>query len=177
MNTPSLPRVLRGNVLWGVVALTAVVVVALFLLMRNDERRIRRAFREAVQVLEKDGPENPIVAARRAERATEILTDDPSIELFEMHGRFTSRSEARSSVFHARASAEQLSVRLHDVSVAVDDSRQQAVLTGTAVVRGRSVHDRSGGREVVEFATEWIKTTDGWRMAVVRGVEAIRVIQ
>ncbi len=170
-------RISWRNGLLVVAVLAALMAVALSLLSENDERIIRRALRDATQALEKDGAENPIAAARRAERVAEILVANPVIIGFGMDAHGRSRSEVRSTIFQARAAAEQLAVSLHDISVAVDPSREQAVLTGTASVRGVATHDRSGGREFIEFSTEWTKTPDGWRLAVLRSVDAIRRIQ
>ncbi len=160
----------------GLIALAALGVAAWLLLSQNDERIIRRALREAALALEKDGPENPIAAARRAERVAEILTANPAIAGFGMDARWNSRSEARSAIFHARAAAQRISVSLHDLSVTVDPSREQAIMTGTADVRGIAAQDRSAGREFVEFEAEWTKTPDGWRLAVLRRIEAVRRI-
>lgn len=176
-DAPLLRRIFRRNTLLGMVALVALGAVAWRMLSQSDERIIRRTMREAALALEKDGAENPIVAARRAERVAEILTPTPVIVIgVGMDAHWRSRSEVRSAIFRARAAAEQIAVSLHDISVTVDPSREQAVLTGTARVRGVTQHDRSEGREFIEFSTEWTKTPDGWRLAVLRRVEAVRRI-
>lgn len=164
----------RSWLIW-VIGFGLVGVLAWRMLPRNDERAIRRNLRDAVQALEKDGPENPIAAARRAERAADIFVPNPIIEGRGLDARWRSRTELRSGIFQVRAAAERLSISLHDISVKIETSGEQAVLSGTARVRGAGTHGRGSlEQEFVEFTTEWVKTPDGWRLAVLRRVDAIR---
>lgn len=165
---------MKRSILWVGVGLVLVAWVAWRLAPRSDERIIRRTLRDAVQALEKKGPENPVVAARRAERAAQIFVETPVFAGRGLDARWRSRTELRSGIFHARASAKRLSISLHDLSFSMDASGERAVLTGTARIRGEGIDGSGRGREFMEFATEWVKTPDGWRMEVLRRVEGIR---
>ncbi len=165
---------MKRYALMGAILLALVAWAAWRMAAQSDERIIRRTLRDAVQALEKNGPENPITAARRADRAAQIFVENPVFSGRGLNARWRSRTELRSGIFHARASVEQLSINLHDISISMEPSGDRAELNGTARIRGAGIDGSGRGQEFVEFATEWIKTPDGWRLAVLRRVEAIR---
>ncbi len=165
---------MKRYLLIGGMALALIAVAAWRMSARSDERMIRRTLRDAVQALEKQGPENPVTAARRANRAARIFVETPVLSGRGLNARWRSRAELRSGIFHARAAAEQLSISLRDISITMDPSGERAELTGTARIRGERIGGSDRGREFVEFSSEWIKTPDNWRLKILRRVEAIR---
>ncbi len=156
--------------------LIALTALALWrTLSQSDERIIRKMLHGAVQALEKKGPESPITAIRRAERIAEIFVEQPDITIAELGGaRWRSRSELRAAIFQARAATKQVSIRLRDLSVRVDPAGNQATLSGTAQIRAVGLSSPDTAREFSEFTSTWIKTADGWRLAAIQRVDAIR---
>ncbi len=158
---------------WGIVLIAAGLVLWR-VLPQSDERMIRSALRQAVRAVEKKGPENPVAAARRADRAAAVFAPEPDEAGYGLGAGWTHRSQVRAGLFRARAAVDRLSIRLSDVSVEVDPDGEQALLRGTARVSATGTGDLGSGREIGEFESYWIRTEEGWRLARIRPVEAIR---
>lgn len=166
-----------SHVIIGLAAILAGAIWTLSLAGR-DERVIRKSFREAVQALEKSGPESPLAAAGRADTVAGVFVSHPDISLI-ADDRIPwpipptgSRAEIRSAVFHARATVDRLTLRVDDLSLQIRPDRAHATLSGT--VRARAAVRGETGEMYQEFESDWIRLAEGWRVSAVRAVDAIR---
>lgn len=156
------------------VASVALAALAAFMWWRQrDEQRIRRTLDALVTEVQKAGPEGAIAAAARARSIADRFDEDPEIDLDEMPVAAAHRTELASIVFRARAAVSRLEVKLYDTTVEVDRSAGTARVQTTA--RATATLEGSGGdTRTQELAFEWVRTPDGWRIASVRTVRAIR---
>lgn len=161
-----------------VIALAALgaAVAAGWLLRPTDEARIRRALADLVAAVGKSGPESPVAAARRAERAAGWFLPDCEVRIERAGlGTVATRGELRQAIFQARAAMDSLRIGLHDQSVTVSADRSGAVHGFTA--RAEAVHRGDPESAVQEVRIQWRRTPDGWRIRSVSTIEGIREIR
>lgn len=162
---------------WIVASLALGAAVAVGWLVRpSDEARIRRALSDLIAEVGKAGPESPVAAARRAERASGWFLPDCEVRIERAGlGTVATRGELRQAIFQARAALDSLRIGLHDQDVAVSPDRAGAVHRFTA--RAEAVHRGDPESAVQEVRVQWLRTPDGWRIRSVSTVEGIREIR
>ncbi|MBM4154620.1 MAG: hypothetical protein FJ221_06275 [Lentisphaerae bacterium] len=166
----------KTRILVAVPAVLAVAVGIGWLLRPTDEARIRRALADLVAAVGKDGPESPVGAARRAERASGWFLPDCEVRIERAgFGTVATRGELRQAIFQARAALDSIRIGLYDPSVTVSADRASAVHGFT--VRAEVRHRGDPESAVQEVRIEWRRTPDGWRIRSVSTVEGIREIR
>lgn len=153
---------------------SAAVLTAWWLWPVPPERLILRELGTLVKDVAKPGPESPVASAARAKEASERFVERPEIEFDRLPGSVETRADLAAVVFHARAAFDTLAVATYDERVEVGAGGTTAVMRLSA----RASAERAGDRETDarEFELRWVRTADGWRMAVARAVEAIRPV-
>lgn len=167
---------MKTRVLLGVSAVLGAALVAGWLLRPTDEARIRRSLADLVAEVEKDAPESPVAAARRAERASRWFLPDCEVRIERAgFGTVATHGELRQAVFQARSALDSLRIALYDQDVAVAADRTNAVhrFTARAEVRHRGDPESA----VQEVRIQWRHTPGGWRIRSISTVEGIREIR
>lgn len=156
--------------------LLAATAAAIWRMRPSDEAHIRRGMAELIATVEKTAAESPVAAVQRAGEAAGWFTEDCILRIDRVElGTISSQNELRQSVFRVRALLDELSVSLHDETVAVGPDRSGAThrFTAQAQARRQSVSESA----VKEVEVLWRRTPEGWRIRSVETIEAIRPIR
>jgi len=132
--------------------------------------RLRRALRQLAALAEKTAPEGPVPAAARAQRFASLFVERPVFDIEWLSYAPTTRTEAQSYFFQARAQLDRLRVAFHDVRIARDGARATMNLTAVVTLKGRGESERLVG----EWALDWEDAGRQWRLAAVRSIDAVR---
>ncbi len=156
------------------VALAAAVAVGVLARRDRDEARLRRELRNLAALVEKRGPESALAAARRARDVAALFAREARIDLPEAPFAPGDRSDLAAAVFHARASVDRLSIRIHDIAVRLEPDRNRAHMEFSATATAASAHGSDRAHRAFEL--DWVREPDGWRIAAVRAARVLRPI-
>lgn len=151
--------------LYGLLALA--VAVWLFNQLGGEERRIRARLDELAALLDKDGPESPLVAAATARSVSAMFARDFEVAL-EGYGSATGPQQIAQALLRYRSPPERIDVTFRDVEIELDAGERSAEMSALGVAVATT--DGSLSRRRFRFALRWIREDREW---VIRRVELI----
>jgi hypothetical protein len=155
-----------------VLALVLVVLVFVFQWWRSDERRIKKALDELVELLEKKEAEDQLVAFGVARAVARRFAPGFVILAKPYRGRITDNEELMSAVLTFRNASPEISIDLGSVSLEVNKKRRTAAMGLEATVTmetGPGEH----GRESYRVRLAWLNEEGRWLLHQVEVIEVL----
>lgn len=157
-----------------VIAVIACITAAFFLrgCFVGPEGEIRKKLSELEALVSYEAGEGELSSLTKAKRLGGLFTEDVEIKLTGFSGarQVRGRQQVLQAAMAARSQAKSLQTSLHDITVqvAVDKLSAMAEATGRAKVSGES------SSVVQDFVFTFEKTSEGWLIAKVETVKALR---
>lgn len=161
------------------IALLAIAVVGVglyFLLRPTEEDKIKETLSEFQQLVRIDANENALQVAGKVQGIADIFTDPFQIEFKSAVTKpivLIDKKELKSRVMQGRAFLKRLKLSFSDTEIAFS-GEDKALVTLTAVVRGRGARSEQDFEEASEFEIELQKLEDGsWKLHRLKNVQAL----
>lgn len=150
-------------------------ILAVFLLracFMGPEGHIRKQLSQLEELVSYEASEGDLASLGKARRLGGLFTENVEIRLKGFAGarNVKGRKQVQQAAMAARSQAKSLKASLHDITVQVSEDKESATVeaTGQAKVSG----ERSS--VVQDFIFRFVKTPEGWLIAGVKTVEALR---
>jgi hypothetical protein len=151
-------------------------VVAVFCLLPNEEKRVRKQFDLLAQYVAKEPNEDLLSAANRAKNIGRLFADPCEFKaegdsFYSLTGKY-SREELISYAFRGRSYFSSLSLKFHDLKIEFPE-REAAKVRVTATLSGRSASGESVD-EAREFLSVLQKIEKKWLFSQFEVVEVLK---
>jgi hypothetical protein len=151
----------------------AVWVVLFFTGRDQDIGQIRKNLEEVTSLVEKQGDEAPLVSLAGVQKFVSFFADNCQIEVGSPVPGITSKSELMGTVSQLRQSADNIEVKLSEISITLEDNDSaRSIFIAKAVVSGSLME-----REEVQprqLDVKWEKIDGSWKIKKVQIVEVLR---
>ena len=170
VNLPSM-KGRASYLLYGLLALA--VGIWLFSHMGGEKRRIEKRLDRLVELVEKDGPENDLVAANKARNVGLLFARDFQIDLQgRARGVVTERQRIAQVMLRYRSAPSRLVLAFRDVESELDDAERAADMTAVAIASATTDGDLQRRRFRLFF--HWVKEDREW---VIRRAELVEELE
>ena len=158
-----------------VIAATAVVVTGFFLrgCSSGDEGQIRKQLSDLEELVSFEAGEGNLSSLTKVKRLGGLFTEDVSVEFKGLGVRVRTvngREQIQQAALAARKQVSGLDAVLYDVTVDLTDDQRSAIVEAT----GRAKIAGEGRSEVQDFLFTFKRTDEGWLIAEVTTVQALR---
>lgn len=138
----------------------------------GPEGQIRKQLSEVEELVSYEAGESELGALGKAKRLGEIFTEDVAIELTGFTGakKLGGREQVQQAAMAARSEASSLQVSLYDVEIQVAEDKMSATVEAT----GQAKLGQENSTMVQDFVFTFENTSEGWLIAKVMTVEALR---
>lgn len=158
-----------------IVLAVSLLIAAGFLLrgcFSGPEGQIRKQLSELQELVSYEAGEGNLSSLTKAKRLGGLFTEDVEIKLSGFAGarQVRGREQVQQAAMAARSQARSLKASLHDISIRVADDKMSATVeaTGRAKIAGES------SSAVQDFIFYFEKAPEGWLIAKVETVKALR---
>lgn len=128
-----------------------------------EARAVHKRLDALVKLVEKDGAENTLMSAAKANRVPGFFTDQPMIRMSDLRRRIEDTSELKGAVLALRTQAQSVSVGIRDRELVLNREAGTADLSFRARVRVVRGGEAETGEDAVRM--RWVKDEDGeWRV-------------
>lgn len=138
----------------------------------GPEGEIRKQLSELQELVSYEAEEGNLSSLTKAKRLGGLFTEDVEIKLSGFAGarQVRGREQVQQAAMAARSQTRSLQASLHDITVEVADDKMSATVeaTGRAKIAGES------SSAVQDFIFYFKKTPEGWLIAKVETVKALR---
>ncbi|HKK17985.1 MAG TPA: nuclear transport factor 2 family protein [Opitutales bacterium] len=157
-----------------IIAVLGLIVAGFFLraCFAGAEGQIRKQLTTLEELVSYEAGEGDLAALGKVKRLGGLFTEDVEIRLAGIKGARTvnGRKQVQQAAMAARSQAGSLEASLHDITVNVAEDKRSA----TAEATGRAKVSGERSSIVQDFVFGFEKTEEGWLIARVRTVEALR---
>ncbi len=137
----------------------------------SEERRIRGQLAALQDLIEKDGPENDLVAVNKARLLGELFSSDFEAHILPLSTSLSDLQGLMQIALQYRRQHDRISLDFRDQELSVDRHLQRAEMAAVAVITGA----RGGlSQERYRMRFEWIAEDDAWR---IRRLEVLEVLE
>jgi hypothetical protein len=138
----------------------------------GPEARIREQLAQLEELVSYEAGEGDLAKLGKVKRLGGLFTEDVKIQLKGFAGARTvsGRKQVQQAAMAARSQAKSLEASLHDITVQLAEDKMSA----TAEATGRAKLSGERSSVVQDFLFTFEKTEEGWLIAKVRTVEALR---
>jgi len=146
-----------------------VALAAWWLLSPSEERRVRRVFDRASELIAKDGSEPIFVAAAKARGLADLVAPSAQLEIPERDVNFTvGGGDVARQIALARSQPQFIRVSFEDISVTFSDD-DTALVTADVLFKGTSELYGFSGRDTRELDATMRRSASGdWLFASIR---------
>ncbi len=145
--------------LYGLLALA--VAIWLVSQLGGEERRIRGRLAELAELLEKDGPENGLVAVNKARSVALMFASDFDVVLQGYStGAVSGPQQISQAMLRYRTAPSRIDVAFRDIEVELDAAKRTADMSAVGVASATAGGDLS--RRRFRFAFRWVKEDREW---------------
>lgn len=164
MNTPKI-----------IIAVSVALIAAFFLraCFSGAEGQIRKQLTELEELVTFEAGEGDLSSITKVKRLGGLFTKDVTVELKGLNmrvRRVNGREQIQQAALAARKQLSGLEASLHDVTVELAEDMESAIVEAT----GRAKVAGEGRSEVQDFLFTFTKTDEGWLIAEVKTVQALR---
>jgi len=148
-------------------------IIAFFIFFQSEEAKVKKQFEFIAGKIEKTPGENHIIAAAKANRIREVITDPCKIHApAYSFSRDTSSGELSTFVFSRRSQYSEISLKFYDLVIDFpEEDTAQVNLTGSMkgkMKTGEFIED------LHELKCKLQKIEDIWRLKEIEVVEVLR---
>ena len=138
----------------------------------GPEAEIRKQLDELQELVSYQSEEGDLASLTKVKRLGGLFTEDVAIRLsgFGATRRVQGRKQVRQAAMAARSQAASLEASLHDIVVQLGEDEMSATVEAT----GRAKVSGENSSMVQDFRFGFEKTEDGWLIAEVKTMEALR---
>jgi len=157
-----------------IIVILGLIVAGFFLraCFMGPEGQIRKQLSKLEELVSYEAGEGDLASLGKVKRLGGLFTEDVAIKLAGFKGARSveGRKQVQQAAMAARSQADSLRASLHDITVQVAEDKTSATVeaTGQARISG----ERSS--TVQDFVFIFEKTEEGWLIAKVKTVEALR---
>lgn len=162
------------NIKNSIIVVLALIVAGFFLraCFIGPEGQIRQQLSKLEDLVSYEAGEGDLASLAKVKRLGDLFTEDVEIKLTGFAGARSvdGRKQVQQAAMAARSQASSLQASLHDITVQVAADKRSATVEATG--RAKLSGERSSA--VQDFLFTFEKTPEGWLIAVVKTVEALR---
>lgn len=158
------------------IGIAACLLIVAFFFLRacftGPEGQIRKQLAELEDLVSYEAGEGNLDALTKVKRLGGLFTEEVAINLTGFAGarKVEGRKQVQQAAMAARSQVGSLRASLHDINVEVAEDQTSA----TAEATGRAKVARERSSAVQDFVFTFEKTPEGWLIAEVKTVQALR---
>lgn len=157
-----------------IIAILAILVAGFFLrgCFMGPEAQIRKQLSKLEELVSYQADEGDMASLGKVKGLGSLFVEDVEIKLsgFAGAGNLEGRKQVQQAAMVARSQAKSLQASLHDITVQIAEDKSSATVEAT----GRAKVGGEGNSLVQDFVFTFEKTEEGWLIASVRTLKALR---
>ncbi|MGB0743104.1 MAG: nuclear transport factor 2 family protein [Opitutales bacterium] len=159
----------------GIIITALALLIAGFFLSRffsSPEGQIRQQISKLEELVSYEPGEGDLGTLTKIKRLESLFVEEAEIRLkgYGQQHSLEGRKQVQQAAMLTRTRAKSLEASLHDLHIEVSEDEQSATVEAT----GRAKFDGENQSVVQEFLFRFEKTPDGWLIATVETVQALR---
>lgn len=139
----------------------------------GDEARIHKNLDTMIELVTKQGEENPLLGMVSLAKLEDFLVESPSIEIQGRRSRLTDRRELIAQAASLRTYTRTIQAQVEERELEIANNRNQAEMSGIARVR---LEYNNGEQKLyaAHYRLNWIKDEEGdWRLETTQVMEVL----